>query len=95
MLHDDSVYTQPEEFSPDRFSPSDENPKGEPDPARAVFGFGRRYGTLFWAHANPRLTGTLSQDLSRQVFRRRLYLAHGGMRVARVQDQQASWSQEP
>ncbi|KAH9929005.1 cytochrome P450 [Epithele typhae] len=42
MLHDESVYASPETFNPDRYVPSAENPSGEPDPARAVFGFGRR-----------------------------------------------------
>ncbi|KAI0689449.1 cytochrome P450 [Cerioporus squamosus] len=42
MLHDESVYKNPREFNPDRFSPSEENPIGEQDPARVAFGFGRR-----------------------------------------------------
>ena len=42
MLHDESVYSKPHEFIPDRYSPTPENPSGEPDPSRAAFGFGRR-----------------------------------------------------
>ncbi|OBZ79891.1 O-methylsterigmatocystin oxidoreductase [Grifola frondosa] len=36
MLHDEAVYADPARFNPDRYA------QGEPDPARAVFGFGRR-----------------------------------------------------
>ena len=43
MLHDPTAYSDPDTFNPDRFSPTDKNPEGEPDPARAVFGFGRRW----------------------------------------------------
>ncbi|KAI0749883.1 cytochrome P450 [Daedaleopsis nitida] len=42
MLHDPSAYSNPASFNPDRFSPTDKKPEGEPDPARAAFGFGRR-----------------------------------------------------
>ncbi|KAL7284541.1 hypothetical protein ACG7TL_001833 [Trametes sanguinea] len=42
ILHDESVYSDPDSFNPDRYSPSPEKPEGEPDPARAAFGFGRR-----------------------------------------------------
>ncbi|TFK83325.1 cytochrome P450 [Polyporus arcularius HHB13444] len=42
MLHDPSVYSDPGTFNPDRFFSTEEKPDGEPDPARAAFGFGRR-----------------------------------------------------
>jgi cytochrome P450 len=42
MLHDQEVYADPEEFNPDRFIPEGTKPAA-PDPARAAFGFGRRY----------------------------------------------------
>ena len=42
ILHDKAVYNNPDDFHPERFAPSEQNPGGEPDPARAVFGFGRR-----------------------------------------------------
>ncbi|KAH9886231.1 cytochrome P450 [Cubamyces lactineus] len=42
ILHDESVYSNPDEFDPDRYLPTREKPEGEPDPARAAFGFGRR-----------------------------------------------------
>ncbi|KAJ7504102.1 cytochrome P450 [Mycena galericulata] len=42
MLHDQDVYADPEEFTPDRFIPEGTKPAA-PDPARAAFGFGRRY----------------------------------------------------
>ncbi|OSD00652.1 cytochrome P450 [Trametes coccinea BRFM310] len=42
ILHDKSVYFSPDSFNPDRYSPSPGKPEGEPDPARAAFGFGRR-----------------------------------------------------
>ncbi|KAI0766218.1 cytochrome P450 [Trametes elegans] len=42
MLHDEAVYTRADVFDPDRFAPTPEKPTGEPDPARAAFGFGRR-----------------------------------------------------
>ncbi|KAI0654156.1 cytochrome P450 [Cubamyces menziesii] len=32
----------PDSFNPDRYLPTPEKPDGEPDPARAAFGFGRR-----------------------------------------------------
>ncbi|KAK0501150.1 cytochrome P450 [Armillaria luteobubalina] len=41
MLHDPAVYDQPFEFRPERFIPT-ENKEPEPDPYKAVFGFGRR-----------------------------------------------------
>ncbi|KAI0365461.1 cytochrome P450 [Pilatotrama ljubarskyi] len=42
MLHDESDYADPDDFNPDRFLPTPDKPSGEPDPARAAFGFGRR-----------------------------------------------------
>ncbi|EJF56272.1 cytochrome P450 [Dichomitus squalens LYAD-421 SS1] len=42
MLHDESVYTSPHEFDPNRYNPTPKRPTGEPDPSRAAFGFGRR-----------------------------------------------------
>nr|BED43005.1 cytochrome P450 monooxygenase [Trametes versicolor] len=42
MLHDESVYAEPDEFNPDRYAPTPAKPSGEPDPACAAFGFGRR-----------------------------------------------------
>ncbi|KAI9068980.1 cytochrome P450 [Trametes sanguinea] len=42
ILHDESAYSNPDAFNPDRYSPSPGKPEGEPDPARAAFGFGRR-----------------------------------------------------
>ncbi|KAI0330029.1 cytochrome P450 [Cubamyces sp. BRFM 1775] len=42
ILHDESVYSNPDVFNPDRYLPTTEKPEGEPDPARAAFGFGRR-----------------------------------------------------
>ncbi len=53
MLHDPSVYSDPDTFNPDRFSPTDKKPEGEPDPARAAFGFGRRCAFMY-LHASPR-----------------------------------------
>ena len=46
LLHDETVYSDPYTFRPDRFLSSSEN-KPEPDPADfGIFGFGRRYGYL-------------------------------------------------
>ncbi|EIN09176.1 cytochrome P450 [Punctularia strigosozonata HHB-11173 SS5] len=42
MLHDEAHYKNPNEFDPDRYLPTSDNPEGEPDPSRAAFGFGRR-----------------------------------------------------
>ncbi|KAL1937278.1 hypothetical protein VTO73DRAFT_13887 [Trametes versicolor] len=42
MLHDESVYAEPDSFNPDRYLSTPGKPTGEPDPARAAFGFGRR-----------------------------------------------------
>lgn len=41
MLHDKRDYQDPDKFEPARFLPNGPNPVA-PDPARAVFGFGRR-----------------------------------------------------
>ena len=41
MLHDENVYEHPDRFEPARFL-SDGTKPPAPDPARAVFGFGRR-----------------------------------------------------
>ncbi|KAI0058838.1 cytochrome P450 [Artomyces pyxidatus] len=42
MLHDESVYPEPEVFNPDRFARGAGGSEGAPDPARVAFGFGRR-----------------------------------------------------
>jgi cytochrome P450 len=41
MTHDERVYTDPDDFDPDRYSPLEEGGRGEPLP-RGQFGFGRR-----------------------------------------------------
>ena len=40
MLHDPAVYPDPEAFKPERYLANDQD--GTFDPAKAVFGFGRR-----------------------------------------------------
>ena len=41
MTHDPSIYTDPDDFSPDRYTPIDEGGLGEPFPV-GQFGYGRR-----------------------------------------------------
>ncbi|PFH57675.1 hypothetical protein XA68_14703 [Ophiocordyceps unilateralis] len=41
MTHDESVYTRPDDFNPDRYAPTDEGGLGEPYP-KGQFGFGLR-----------------------------------------------------
>ena len=46
MLHDPTLYPDPDEFKPERFLPTDENgnpKKVQMDPRKIAFGFGRRY----------------------------------------------------
>lgn len=42
FAHDPNVYTNPEEFNPDRFLKNSGN-KPEMDPHQYIFGFGRRF----------------------------------------------------
>lgn len=45
MLHDPELYSDPYEFRPERFLPTDENGKPQKvpmDPKKIAFGFGRR-----------------------------------------------------
>lgn len=55
MLHDESVYAEPDAFNPDRYAPTPAKPSGEPDPARAAFGFGRR---RVFVLGRPRVTNS-------------------------------------
>ncbi|PHH79158.1 hypothetical protein CDD80_5525 [Ophiocordyceps camponoti-rufipedis] len=41
MTHDESVYTRPDDFNPDRYAPLEQGGLGEPHPV-GQFGFGRR-----------------------------------------------------
>jgi len=47
ILHDPSVYSDPEAFNPDRYLPTSEGGLGEPLPV-GQFGFGRRYFPFFF-----------------------------------------------
>ena len=51
MTHDESEYSEPEKFSPERFISSDEHTTPR-DPTSLVFGFGRRYvhWLRLWKH---------------------------------------------
>ncbi|KAJ3554446.1 hypothetical protein NM688_g3107 [Phlebia brevispora] len=49
MLHDESVYPEPDVFNPDRYLPA-AGKEPAPDPARAAFGFGRRCQSLDPCH---------------------------------------------
>ena len=75
MLHDESVYSKPHKFIPDRYSPTPENPSGEPDPSRAAFGFGRRY--LSWMTTSHVLSAEVIswQNLSWEILCRRCALS--------------------
>lgn len=59
MCHDDDVYQQPMEFNPDRHlhfmknTPDDNKSSASArpdDPTNVVFGFGRRFVTIFPSH---------------------------------------------
>lgn len=48
-MHDPNVYPEPDEFRPERFIGADGKlDLSIPDPANAVFGFGRRYVAGCW-----------------------------------------------
>ncbi|KAI0058839.1 cytochrome P450 [Artomyces pyxidatus] len=42
MLHDESMYADPDDFNPDRFVSGADGSEGAQDPSRIAFGFGRR-----------------------------------------------------
>lgn len=47
ILHDESVYSEPMKFNPDRFMTPDGEFNHNLRPADAAFGFGRRYEKFF------------------------------------------------
>jgi cytochrome P450 len=42
MTHDEAIYTNPDDFNPDRYAKDPDGKPGEPFPV-GHFGFGRRY----------------------------------------------------
>jgi hypothetical protein len=48
MLHNETFYPDPFEFNPDRFMKDGNYNNDVKDPAHATFGFGRRYGVLWF-----------------------------------------------
>lgn len=61
MMHDETVYPNPEVFDPDRFSGKDGRAKQD-DPREIVFGFGRRF--VFFSDDRS----VSSRDLTRSFF---------------------------
>lgn len=68
ILHDESVFTEPEEFNPERYLKDGKLDPSVRQPEVSAFGFGRRYSFSSMILLRPKLTSEHCKNLPRAIF---------------------------